>query len=296
MGGLSSFLFGDAPKVKSKQYDLISDVQRGGLDALLARLGGARATPYAGEFTAPLSQGEQTSLAAIEQMALNFASPEGQQNFGAAGNTLRALMDFEGQTADTNAFFESNIRDPLLEQFSREILPQISRSFGGSDFFSSERQGAEGLAREDLLESLVAGKERVALDAFNRSRDRALIAAGQVPGLEGAQDSRARAQIDILEAAGLPRQIKQAGLDKEYEDFLRMITQDENIMKLIAQLVLTPTKENTTVVKPGSSGLIPTFLGSFAQSAGQAIGQDASPLAGFGKFFGSLFGGGSSGG
>lgn len=264
MGFLSDFLLGKSPKAHFKSFDLISPTQRGGLDALIAQLQRQSPQPYTGDFTAPLSGGEKTSLAALEQRALEMASPEAQANFEGAGKTLQQLMDFEGQTADTSKYWETNVQNPLLEQFSQEILPQISRQFSGADFFSSERQGAEATAREDLLQTLTGSREKVALDAFNQSRDRALQAAGQVPGLEGAQDARTQSMIDILEAAGLPREIAQKDLDAQYQDFLRQITQNQDAMKLLAQLVLSPTMENIGIGTGGQKGELANVIKAIA--------------------------------
>jgi len=249
-------LFGSKPKAQFKIFDTISDTQRGGLDALIAQLGARSAQPYKGDFSAGMSKGEGLSLAALEERSMQMAMPGANANFDEAGNTLRSLMDFKGQTADTEGFYKTNVEQPLLERFQEEILPQISRGFGGSDFFSTERQGAEGQARGELLESLASGKERVSLDAFNQSRDRALQAAGQIPGLEGAQDARTRSMIDILDAAGLPRELAQADLDRKYQDFLRMIMQDKDMMELFSRLVLTPTKDNIGVSVGGQQGII----------------------------------------
>mgnify|MGYP000441426222 CR=1 FL=1 len=190
----------------------------------------------------------------------------------AAGGAVQKLTDFEGQTGDASAYFKSNVQDPMLESFQREILPQISRNFGGADFFSTERQASEGLAREDLLESLTAQRTSVELDQFNRSRDRALQAAGLAPGLTQAENQRTQSQIDILKAAGIEREVEQAGLDRNYADFVRQRNEQQHIDEQLRQLTLTPTIENLAMEDPGSAGLLATLMGSMAAGDGQYLG------------------------
>jgi hypothetical protein len=178
---------------------------------------------------------------------------------------VESLLDFEGQTADANDFFTNAVQNPALDSFQRDVLPKISRQFGGADFFSSERQSSEGLARQDLLNSLTAQRSTVNLDQFNKSRDRALQAAGLLPALNQADATRTGEQTSILQALGLPRQIEQAGKDKA-------VAEDARLQELLSQLSLTPTIENIGMTNPGNAGLINIILGGAAQGLGGQLG------------------------
>lgn len=248
-----SLLSGKSPSASFKSLPSISPEQRSALKSLLQRLGHFQPTQYGGDFTADLSGGEQTSLAALEERSMALSQPSG--NLQAGGDSLKKLLDFQGQTADTSDFFKSNVQDPLLDQFNREILPSISRNFGGNDFFSSERQNTEGLARQDLLKTLTSAKSSVALDAYNQSRNRALQAAGLLPQYEGVELARNQSLMDILKAQGLPREIEQSGLDKKYSEFTRQQTQIEELLKLLGLLSTTGTIDNIGVGQGGSQGL-----------------------------------------
>jgi hypothetical protein len=263
VGFLDDLLTGEGPSLETRSLSTIDEEQRKKLNELLAQLSG-RPQRDASSFTAPLSSGEMTSLAALEERSKQLAMPDA--TMGNAKGSLDKLLDFEGQTASVDDYFKNAVQNPLLDSFSREIMPAISRDFGGADFFSSERQNAEGLARQDLLQTLTGERSKVALDQFNQSRDRALTAAGLVPGLEQAEGMRTQQMTQILEALGLPRNIAQAGLDKQLE---QQNTEDE----LMSRLALTPTIENIGMTNPGSPGIINLLLGGAAEGLGGVLGE-----------------------
>jgi len=262
MGFLDDLLTGSSPSLETRSLSTIDPTQRDSLNALIARLSGqANANPS--DQVAPLGASERMSLAALEERSKALALPDAAGN--AASSSVQKLLDFEGQTADSSAYFKSNVEDPMLRDFSEKILPQISRQFGGADFFSSERQASEGMARNDLLKALTASKTSTELDQFNKSRDRALTAAGTLPGLAQAGATRTAEQAAILEALGLPRQIEQAGIDKAG-------TKDKERDAFLAQLGLTPTIENIGMTDPGNAGLINVILGGAAGGLGDMLG------------------------
>lgn len=288
MGFLDDLLLGEGPEFQTRSLSTISPEQREALNQLIGQMQGRNPSQYGGQQNAGMSPFEQASLSALEERSKALAMPDA--GLQAATGAVQKLTDFEGQTADSSAYFKSNVQDPMLESFQREILPQISRSFGGADFFSTERQASEGLAREDLLESLTAQKSAVELDQFNKSRERALQAAGLAPGLTQAENQRSQTQMDILKAAGIEREVEQAGLDRNYAEFARQQEEQKHIDEQMRQLTLTPTIENLAMEDPGNAGLLATLLGGMAAGAGKSLGNSNIWSNLLGRLFPDLFG------
>lgn len=263
MAFLDDLLTGSRPTLETRSLSTIDPTQRTALNNLIAQLSG-RPAANPNDMVAQLTQPERTSLAALEERSRALAVPDTTTQ--AARGSVEQLLDFEGQTANANDYFMANVQNPALESFGRDVLPAISRQFGGADFFSSERQTAESTAREDLLNALTASRTSVNLDQFNKSRDRALQAAGLAPNLAQADAIRTGEQTQILEALGLPRNIEQAGLDKANAE-------DARVQNLLAQLGLTPTIENIGMTNPGSAGLLNIILGGAAGGIGDILGE-----------------------
>lgn len=269
MGFLDDLFLGQGPKLETRSLSTISPEQRQALNALLSSLGKAP-TKYGGQLSTGLTDLEQSSLAALEERSRALAQPD--QNLEAAGLSIRDQLDFRKNTADANDYFTNAVQNPALKEFGANVLPQISRQFGGNDFFSTERQNAEATARRDLLDSLTAERSRVNLDEFDKARDRALTAAGIAPGLTAAENSRTQSQMDILKAAGVERQVGQDALDRTYAEFVRQQQAASHQQDLLHQASLTPTIENIGMNNPGNAGLIPSLLGSIAGGVGQNLG------------------------
>lgn len=284
MGFIDDLLLGEGPSFNTRSLSTISPEQREALNQLLAQMQSRTPTQYTGQMSAGMSPFEQASLTALEQRSQALAAPD--PTLQAAGGAVQRLTDFESQTGNASEYFRTNVQEPALQGFEKEVMPRISRSFGGADFFSTERQQAEGLAREDLLESLTAQRTAVELDQFNQSRNRALQAAGLAPQLTQAENQRSQTQIDILRAAGIEREVAQGGLDRNYAEFVRQQEQQRQNDDALRQLTLTPTIENLGMSDPGSAGLLATMLGAMAQGAGNQLGQ-----MDWGSLWGRLFGG-----
>lgn len=277
MGFLDDLLTGSSPRLETRSLSTISPEQRNALNALLSSLG-RPSTAYTGQQNADLSNLENASLSALEERSRALATPD--KNLEAAGASIRDQLDFRRNTADANDFFTNAVQNPALADFQRSVLPAISRDFGGGSFFSTERQNAEGLARRDLLEGLTAERSKVNLDQFNLSRDRALTAAGIVPSLTTAENSRTQTQMDILKAAGVKREVEQDALDRTYAEFVRQQEDAARREGLLQQASLTPTIENIGMTDPGNAGLIASLLGSIASGAGGQLGQGLGTLLG----------------
>jgi hypothetical protein len=282
MGFLDELLTGKGPSLQTRSLTTLDPTQRESLNTLLARLQQPDKPPSS--YVAPLTAPERTSLTALEERSKALALPDA--NIGAAGKSLRSQLDFAGQTGDASSYFTNAVQNPMLEAFQRDILPKIGRSFGGADFFSTERQQTEGLARQDLLNALTGEKSRVELDQFNKSRERALTAAGLVPGITQAESGRTAEQEGILQALGLPRGIAQAGLDKSNAERAR-------IEELLGKLATSETIENIGMTSPGSPGIINTVLGGVAGGVGGKLGDILGGR--FDSWLENLLGGGAKG-
>ena len=77
--GIGDILFGSAPKTEKEQMETMTPEQKEQLDLMLSRLGGRAAQPG---ISGP-SAAETTSLAGLEQLAMNLVS-------GGAGADLLA--------------------------------------------------------------------------------------------------------------------------------------------------------------------------------------------------------------
>lgn len=270
MGFLDDLFLGSGPKLETRSLPTTTPEQQQALRDLLARLN-LPPEAFTGNMSAGLSGLENASLGALEERSRALAQPDA--NLEAAGTSIRDQLDFNKQTGNANDYFTNAVQNPALDSFQREVLPQISRQFGGNDFFSTERQSAEGLARRDLLSSLTAERSRVNLDEFDKARERALTAAGIAPVLTQAENQRTQTQMDILRAAGVKRQVEQDALDRTYNEFVRQQQQRSHNQDQLAQAALTPTIENIGMTDPGNAGLIPSLLGAIAAGAGGQLGQ-----------------------
>lgn len=287
MGFLDDLFLGKGPKLETRSLPTIDPTQRDALNELIGRVRGTRAQPYGGQFTTPLTGAENTSLAALEERSRMLATQD--PTLQAAGTSLQGQLDYGKNTADATDFYRTNVEQPLLENFERDVLPRIGRSYGGNSFFTSERQASEGLARQDLLQSLTGAKSNIELDQYNRSRERALQAASLAPGVAQAETNRSAELRNVLAAQSLPRDIQDRENEARYADFLRQIQEDDRTKALLAQLGLTPTIENIGMTNPGSPGLVNIIAGGAAQGLGEAFGDIG------GDFWRRIFGDGIQG-
>lgn len=269
--GIGDFLFGEAPSTTESTLPTLTPEQQQLLQSLIGSFnaaGGADAVPpeFGGDLNVAPSGVESASLAALEQRALQLQDPSAVDN--AAAETLRSLLDFEGQQQDVSELFQTNIRDPALANFAEDVLPQISRSFGGSNFFSSERAETDRSAQEGLIDSLTRSRTQLEFDAFNTSRNRALQAAGLVPGVSGA---RTNELLGIFGAGREATGLQERNIGREFTEFTR---QQEEQARRIRQILATlgiQGQENIVTVDPGSSGFLTEAAGGAAAGAAGAF-------------------------
>lgn len=260
---VGDLLLGSAPSTKFAVKPTVTPEQAAAYSQLLQQLspGSASGTPYQGNLGAGLSSLETTSLAGLEQMAMNAADPNSAYQQGT--NALLGIIN-QGPE-DINDYFTKNIEDPLIKDFNEKVLPGISRRFAPSGFYSSDRLRSDDLARRDLGDSLTRARSDVSYKAYQDNMQNKLAALGLLP--QSASAAQAALQ-QALEAGATPREVEALNNQLKYEEFVRQQSQgDDRIKALIAALGI-PQFENIGVSKGGSSGL----LGGVASGIGSFLG------------------------
>lgn len=238
--------------------------QQAALQQLLARITGrSNATaPYTGSMSAGPNSGQRLSLAAMEQMAMNQAGGPGSE--GQARDTLGKAMSDTG--TDVGDYFENAIAKPETARFKNDILPSITARFKGNAAYGDDRLKAELGGAEDLMRTLTGKRSELTFNAKEAAKNRALQAAGMVPGMD---QSRMDMLFKLFGAQSGAQSIEQQALDRQYAEFIRQQKGEEtNISQILAALGLQPLN---TVVTPGQPG----FLTSAAPGIGNAATQYA---------------------
>jgi hypothetical protein len=144
--------------------------------------GGFNISPYEGSMVAgydPMRAQADAATGGVVQNGLNMA--------GQGQNALTAAMD---PNARSGAFGQ------VVQNTINSIMPGINSSFAGSGMTGS------GLHAQNLAKGLGAGIADVENQAWQQGQDRAVTAAGMVPGLNNA----AYGALDYLRGAGADRQ------------------------------------------------------------------------------------------
>lgn len=191
LGGTASYL-GTKNKIKRDDYGLLNPEQRQVNKALGGYITGdlSKDFSYGGQLTEGIGTGEQD---VVNQNARINAI---------AGDTYGRLADYNDPAF--NQQFEEEISRPTLQNFQNNIAPYLAQELPS---FGTAR--ATVIARElGNLQNNVMTQRFAAREA---AKDRALRAASDSAGY-------------FQTAAGIqsiPRQIKQAGLDREYQNFIQ---------------------------------------------------------------------------
>lgn len=276
MAGLGDILFGSGGELETRQVGTLTPEQDALLRTLIGQLGGVGRTPTGmaprggkmtraqlieqaaggGGSTLPtgtmdiaggnfLDEAEQTSLAGLEERAMMRATGGLEAESNAA---LQELIKGRGSPGDFEDFFATNVRDPMLEDFRENISPAISRSFGGSSFFGSERAQADRAASEDLIQSLTQSRSKLAMDERTQSADRMLRAIGLAP------------EVDRVNTETLIKELSALGTGRQ--------ARNERINQLM-NLLGVKGVENLGGMTSGTTGLVQAFLGG---GGGEALG------------------------
>jgi hypothetical protein len=237
------------PGGKAFSMGTLAPNQQNALNQLISQLSGGTATSFNGALSANQSNLERTSLQALEERALNLESPSALNQ--ALESYLTGALDPSRSMQDVSGYFDSNIQAPALRSFQEQVLPSIGRNFGGADFFSSERQGADQAAQRELIDSLTRSRAEIQYQEYTNAQNRALQAAG----LTNQYNQQQLQQETELYAAGQQEtQRQQAGIDREYGEFVRQQGAKATDRQQLLESIRTPTKENMLATKSGTSG------------------------------------------
>jgi len=274
--GFLDVLFGSGPSSEEHVLDTLTPEQETALNSLLQELGVPR-EQFENNFGGQ-DDLSSLSLEGLEERARLLADPNRGSNLNAqASETLMKFLDFESADAGIEDFFQTNIRDPALEEFQRNILPAISRDFGGANFFSSERQGSDARAQDTLIDSLTRSRSNLAFQSRESDRNRALSALGLAPSISGANTNELLALLQGGEG------VKQSNFQRDFDTFLANQNVDANRINQLLAGINTQAIENVVTTDPGSSGLFGEVIGAAGSVLGGPIGGAiASRIAGGG--------------
>jgi hypothetical protein len=243
--------------------------QQSALQQLLGQLTGRTnaTTGYGGPLSASPNTGQNKSLAALEELAMKQAGG-GPGTTDEARGTLSKFMHESDDPEATNERFRHEVQDPAMQSFQKELLPMITSRFKGNAAYGSDRTMAESNALGTLGTGLAASRSKMAFDTSEAAKSRALQAAGMVPGMDA---SMADILFKIFGAQSGMQGVEQAGLDRNYAEFLRRQKGEEtNINQILAALGLNTVN---TVVTPGQPGAFTAAAGGFGNAAGQYLGK-----------------------
>jgi hypothetical protein len=271
---LGDVLFGSEGELQTQQLSTLTPEQNSLMRVLIQQLGGVgggraptgmaprggRASqwlqaagmgPPEGELDIAggnfLSEAENTSLAGLEERAMLRATGGLEAESQGA---LKELIQGRGGVGGFDEFFKTNVLDPSLKDFQEKIQPAISRGFGGSSFFSSERAQADRNAGQDLMETITRERGRLSLEDRQASAQRMLAAIGLAPEIDRVGTET---RIKELGAFGTERGAR-----------------NERINQLLA-LLGTRGVENLGGMTSGQTGLVQGFVGGLGQGLGSSL-------------------------
>jgi len=227
-------ILGTESSAEFKQMDLKTDTQKKALDKLLKMLSGE-----VEDFdTSPeLTERQQNAQTGIDELIANMSGIQG---------SVKDATTIDQETL--NKEFSQGVADPMIREFEEDILPLITRRFGGASF-GSERRRTELDAVEDLTQNLTSERAK-----FNQTaRNQQLQALGLVPGITSS----------FGDAAGF----------SDLEELRRQQAQKERIqlMNLLLGGTGQNTFENIGIAKPGMGGALQSFLGGLGEGAGSSL-------------------------
>jgi len=263
LSSVSSFLFGDAPEAEISSRTTHTPEQQS-IEKELAKMFKTDTSPgvesYVGDLVAPLSQLEQTSLAGLEQEALN------RVNSGSAliDSATQAIIDtINADPTNTDDYYQTNVFDPAYRQLTEKTLPGLDRRKGLS-YFGSERREQETDLKEAFNRDVLGERADLAFKTAESQADRRLRAAEMAPGVS-------RSTIDefasMLAAGEVPRGVKQAELAVNYDKFLNEEERKRQRIDQMLALLGYPGLENIATVTEGSPGFLTSVASGVASGA-----------------------------
>lgn len=240
------FLSGTPASTETFQFDLLTPQQQQALTDMLTQLQGNTVAPYQGQLTADQNAAQNLSLTALEQAAMRLVSPEAGSERTSAATTLQDIM---GRSAE-------GVFNPLTEEFKSQVIPELTRRFGGQSGFSSDRVAAETGAAGVLAREMAKAYEN-----YQGTRLQAAL------GLAGLDTQNIQNILGVQQGAAAAREQEQAPLTAQYQEFLRQQEQRQASIDNILKALGIQTQENVVAVTPGTSG----FLGGAVGGLGGII-------------------------
>lgn len=146
------------------------------------------------------------------------------------GDSLGSI--FSSSPEALNSEFDTQVANPTLDYYKRNIQPLTEENLSG---FSTDRGRIVGSQLTDLAGNLAQQR----FDAQQRRRD-------QIINASGALNQAGTTSAGIY---AIPREIKQAGLDRAYADYLQANEQHANSINQMLQFLGISTvteRPNTT--------------------------------------------------
>lgn len=258
---IGSLLAGESPSVSDRQNltpqqlkqleDLISGMQTGGQFDVTGT--------YGGPLTAGQNQLQGASLAALEQSAMNQVGPT-----SAGAVSQKALTDIAGQTPeDLQTYFQRAIFDPTMQQVNQQLIPELTRRFGGQAGFGSDRLQQE----QQLAQGVSTGIAGQVAEAVRNQQQLKLQAAQALPQAAGADIQNL---LSLQQGGNIAQAVEQQPISAAYAEFQRQQAAKNTQINAILQALGIQT--TTPVVNPGSAGLLGGGLG---EGLGKAAGTAA---------------------
>lgn len=258
---------------QTQQRDIPQYVEAGSQEAVgLARqIAGRPYVPYSGERVAGMGGNE----------AQAYAMAQGGTGRG-AGDMNLARQYAEQAAQPFTSFDMDEYMNPYvkgaLDPAAREIREEMARqqrelgsrageigAFGGSRMAIQEseqaRQGLEGIS--DLYGRGYASAFESARDQINRDRSASRAAADQFRAIGGQSQQMLTQDIqNLMTTGGLERNLRQAGLDFDYQQFVEARDWDiTNLQPLLAALSTVPYSETQTTTNKSKKSALSTIAG-----------------------------------
>jgi len=150
-------------------------------------------------------------------------------------------------------YYKTNIKDPLMETWMEDILPEIGGAAGrGGYFYGSGRERMERESAEDLLETLAAERSKLYWGAEQAERTRQQEAAGM-----------------SLQAAMGETAVEQGALTREQEEWLRTQPEYSHMLQLILAYLGSPYMQMGQSSR--GPGFLTSVLSGFAEGFGSTL-------------------------
>ena len=173
---------------------------------------------YPGPLIAALSEFEETGLAGLGEYLGKPLPTEGIMYKSAADEIQKTLA---GEEYDpTHGEYYQAYRTGVMRELTEAKDRLASRAAKGGKFFGGGRLAVEG----EMEESAVGNLALIAGQLAERERERRLGAVSQALGLTQYEEAAEIQRIATSQQLGaLPREIEQAQLDVEYQEWMRAL-------------------------------------------------------------------------